>query len=493
MNTQDAVSLISAKREVHVPFKLLVQKTGHGQVELTFLSILRLLPSKRIVALAEYEGEEVLVKTYLGRTANKNAFRERSGVLAIAQSGVNTPPLLWEGEIEDGRVLVFRYLPVATSLAEQWASTVEADSRIEILSVVMKVIASLHKHGVVQNDIHLANFLLSDGRINTIDGGAVEHKAEQMLAENPSLKNLALFFAQFYPKSDVLIDQVFKKYVVYRDWSHDESGLRELKTEVLKSRESRKRDYVDKAFRDCTRFQCRARFDRFEVCVRDVCTDELVAVMSDPDKFIESGELLKDGNSTTVALVHLGNRSFVVKRYNVKSFWHGLRRLFRKTRAWQSWGNAHRMDFLGIPALNPVAMVESRWGPVRKTAYLITDYIDAPDMLEWIQAGSIVEGDELEKSKHELEAVVDVIKELSEVQVSHGDLKATNFLMSESGPILIDLDGMQDHGSYRGFEQAFKRDLIRFMDNWRDYPRLRSSFASMLKELSVQYNVSFIE
>ena len=137
MNTQDAVGLISAKREVHVPFRLVAQKSGHGQVELTFLSILRLLPSKRIVALARYEGEEVLVKTYLGRTASKNAFRERSGVLAIAQSGVNTPELLWEGEIDGGRVLVFRYLPDAISLAEQWANAADPEFRIQILNVVM--------------------------------------------------------------------------------------------------------------------------------------------------------------------------------------------------------------------------------------------------------------------------------------------------------------------------------------------------------------------
>ncbi len=492
MNTQDAVSLISAKREVRVPFKLLVEKSGHGLVELTFQTILRLLPSKRIVALAQYEGEEVLVKTFLGRTANKNAFRERVGVLAIAQSGVNTPELLWEGEIEDGRVLVFRYLPDAISLAEQWATATDSDSRIKILSVVMKVIASLHKHGVIQNDIHLANFLLSDGRINTIDGGAVDHRGEQTLAEVPSLKNLALFFAQFYPRFDVLIDQVFQKYVGYRGWEMTEARLEKFKNEVLRCREFRKRDYIDKSFRDCTRFKCRRSFDRFEVCVRDACSVELESVMEDPDKFIEAGILLKDGNSATVALVHLGTRSFVVKRYNVKSFWHGLSRIFRKTRAWHSWGNAHRMNFLGIPALNPVAMIETRWGPIKKTAYLVTEYINAPDMLEWLLASTKTE-DEIEKSTAELEAITSIIKELSEVQVSHGDLKATNFLMSEEGPVLIDLDGMKDYKSRHRFEQAFRSDLIRFMDNWRDYPSLRSSFALLLKELSVQYNVSLLE
>ena len=82
MNTLDAVKLINAKREVHTPFKLVVQKFGYGQVELTFLSILRLLPSKRIVALAEYEGEQVLVKTYLGRTHSADLSTVRPAMTA---------------------------------------------------------------------------------------------------------------------------------------------------------------------------------------------------------------------------------------------------------------------------------------------------------------------------------------------------------------------------------------------------------------------------
>jgi tRNA A-37 threonylcarbamoyl transferase component Bud32 len=492
MNTQDAVSLINAKREVKVPFKLLVQKMGDGEVELKFLSILRLLPSKRIVALADYEGEEVLVKTYLGRTANKNAFRERVGVLAIAQSGVNTPDLLWEGEISGGRVLVFRYLPDAISLAEQWASAADSEARVRILSVVMKVIASLHKHGVIQNDIHLANFLLSNGRINTIDGGAVEHRGEGSLTEAASLKNLALFFAQFYPRFDVLIDQVFKEYVSCRQWDNDEALIEKLRREVLRCREERKHNYIEKSFRDCTRFRCRTSLGRFEVSVRDDHSMELAQILEDPDKFIETGTLLKDGNSATVALVQLGGRSYVVKRYNVKNFMHGLRRSFRKSRAWHAWGNAHRLDFLGISAMKPVAMVENKWGPIRKSAYLVTEYIDAPDMLEWVQAGS-KQNDETKRPAAELEAIITLIRELSEAEISHGDLKATNFLMGEGGPVLIDLDGMKDHKNHHGFKQAFRRDLIRFMDNWQEYPGLRASFATLLKELSVQYNVSLLE
>ena len=216
------------------------------------------------------------------------------------------------------------------------------------------------------------------------------------------------------------------------------------------------------------------------MCVREAYCDELAELMEDPDKFIEAGLMLKNGNSSTVALVQLATRSLVVKRYNIKNSWHCLRRAFRKSRACRSWSNAHRMEFLGIPALKPVAMIENRVGPIRTTAYLITEFIEGPDALKCLRADP--NGD--------LEAITGILQELSNVQISHGDLKATNFVMTSEGPIMIDLDGMKEHGTRQSFEQAFSRDLERFMENWQDNPELKSRFAGLLRELSSQYGVT---
>jgi tRNA A-37 threonylcarbamoyl transferase component Bud32 len=480
MNTLDASGLIDARRNVRTPFRLLVHQPGVGQVELSFISVLRLLPAKRIVALAEHEGQQVLVKMFLGRTAGKYAYRERTGVMAIARAGVSTPELLWEGKIENGWLLVFRYLPDAVSFAQQWSLSHDSRTRIDILTGVIKILAKLHDHGVIQNDIHLANFLLSEGRINTIDGGAVENKGEEQLTEQSSLKNLALFFAQFFPRFDVLIGEVFCRYEEYRGWQVDEGRLQRFRSEVLRCRESRKRNYIDKTFRDCTRFLCGSRFTRFEVCEREAYCDELAELIDDPDKFIEAGSVLKNGNSSTVVRINLSNRSLVVKRYNIKNTWHGLRRAFRRSRAWQSWSNAHRMEFLGIPALKPIALIENRVGPLRTTAYLITEFIEGPD------ASEILRGD----ADDALQAISAILHELSDARISHGDLKATNFVMTDGGPVMVDLDGMKEHKNRQTFEQAFVRDLRRFMDNWQDDPGLQARFSGLLRDLSDQYGVS---
>ena len=82
---------------------------------------------------------------------------------------------------------------------------------------------------------------------------------------------------------------------------------------------------------------------------------------------------------------------------------------------------------------------------------------------------------------------MNILHKLSESQISHGDLKATNFLMSKSGPVMIDLDAMREHKNSQQFARAFKKDLERFMENWRDNPTLTSQLSGLLSELNYRY------
>jgi len=474
----DVNCLINAGRNIETPFRLRVSKPGCGASDIEFVRILRLLPGKRIVALAKDQGRSVLVKTYLGRNAARNALREMSGIKLIEQAGVSTAGLLWEASLPgDGQLLAFEFLPNAIGLSEQLKKCEE--QRTDILSSVMQIMSRLHSHGVIQKDIHLANFLLSLGEIYTIDGGGIHSRTTEPLSEQPSIDNLALFFAQFLARYDVLVPAVFSDYEEARGWGQDEGRLSGLQKEIARHRGLRKQAYIDKAFRDCTRFVCRSSFRRYMVCERNEYSDEMQAVLENPDKFIADGHSIKQGRTSTVALVHLQDRSLIIKRYNIKGVAHGLQRAFRKSRAWVSWSNAFRMEFLDIPSLKPIALLEDRIGPLRSKAYLITEYIEGPDALQCLR--------EMEKPNGELEALANILYKLSESQISHGDLKATNFVMSNNGPVVIDLDAMREHKSHVTFAKAFKDDLERFMENWQDSPTLASRFQGLLSDLNDQY------
>ena len=200
METIDPKRLINLGRAVEAPFCMKIDWSGNTAL-LICKQIFRLLPGKRIVALAEFEGKDVLVKIFLGRMATRNKDRELEGVRLIADAEVRTPALLWQAKSECRRsdILAFEYLPDAIGLFDRWREATGDDERVDILRGAMIDIARLHQKGIVQEDIHLANFLSSKGRLFTIDGGGVSRITKGALPVGFSLHNLGWFFAQFYP------------------------------------------------------------------------------------------------------------------------------------------------------------------------------------------------------------------------------------------------------------------------------------------------------
>lgn len=82
--------------------------------------------------------------------------------------------------------------------------------------------------------------------------------------------------------------------------------------------------------------------------------------------------MLKDGGTCTVVRIDLEGLPVAVKRYNLKNTRHALSRAWRPSRAWQSWIEAQRLSYYGIPTPRPLAVVERRFGPLRGRAYLVT-------------------------------------------------------------------------------------------------------------------------
>ena len=82
--------------------------------------------------------------------------------------------------------------------------------------------------------------------------------------------------------------------------------------------------------------------------MRRAHAERLQPLLADLDGHIERGHIFKTGGAATVARVELDGRPLLVKRYNIKSRLHWLKRCWRPSRAWHSWIAGNRLDFLGI-------------------------------------------------------------------------------------------------------------------------------------------------
>jgi tRNA A-37 threonylcarbamoyl transferase component Bud32 len=316
----------------------------------------------------------------------------------------------------------------------------------------------LHDNCVYQQDVHLNNFLIRDGAIFLIDGDQVLFKAEPpALALKKAVDNLALFFTQLYPWEDEKIEPLFNYYCSLRLSVSDEISLRAVRKQLQKRRLWRERKFLEKKiFRVCSDFNMIKNWKHYCLFSREIGVEAASNFMSDPDRFIDEGEILKSGRSATVAKICFAGKAYAVKRYNKKSNYHRLARSLKESRAAVSWRNGHLLRFNGLPTAKPILMLEQRLGKMRFGSYIITEYIPGEHAANYFSRD-----DQSDEAKMIAEEVAGLVGKLHKSGISHGDLKSHNIWIAENRPILIDLDGMRRNKYEIQHERLVKEDWLR--------------------------------
>ncbi|MDX1299693.1 MAG: lipopolysaccharide kinase InaA family protein [Pseudomonas sp.] len=458
-------SLAQAGRAPALPLTLELADAA-GTAALTLQRLLRVLPGQRYVAQAEWRGRPVLAKLLVGNKAARHFQRELAGARLLAELGLPTPQLLADGLREDeGGWLLFEYIDGAESLWDAWRAVanqplLSADQQA-VLADALSSIAQMHAKGLWQADLHLDNLLRHNGQLWVIDGGGVQVEvAGQPLSRAKVLENLGVFFAQLPAELTPFIEELLVHYLLAN--GEHALPLEALLSEVAKVRKWRVRDYLRKVARDCSLFAAKVGAFGLRVARRE---DEagLQPLLANLDRLTEQGHIYKTGGAATVVRVELDGRSLVVKRYNVKSVAHWLKRFWRPSRAWHSWVEGNRLQLLGIATPQPLVVLEQRWCWLRGRAYLITEYCGGQDIIA--RFSNYHDGSPPET---ELLALDRLFAALLRERISHGDFKGHNlFWDAQLGCwSLIDLDAMQQHRSARSFARAYARDRARFLRNW---------------------------
>ena len=456
--------LKTAGRTPDLPLTLeLADAAGPGQLQL--LSLLRVLPGERYVGAAVWRGRPVLAKLLVGSKAARHFQRELNGVRLLAAQGLTTPPLLADGLQEgEGGWLLFEFIDGAESLADAWQAVEDlpplADEQTAVLAEALGAIAQMHAKGLWQEDLHLDNLLRQDGKLYLIDGAGIRvQEAGKPLSRDRVLENLGVFFAQL-PKN---LEPFTEELLVYYLLSNGEHALplQALEKQVRKVSAWRLKDFLNKVGRECTLFSVL----RGPFALRAIRREEeaaMLPVLDQADALLDRGHLFKTGGAATVAQVDVAGRPLVIKRYNIKGFVHWLKRFWRPSRAWHSWREGNRLAFLGIATPKPLAVLEKRFFWLRSRAYLITEHLPGPDIIERF-APYVERGDAPES---ELLALDHLFAELIRERISHGDFKGHNLFWDKGRWSLIDLDAMRQHSSNASFATAYAKDRARFMRNW---------------------------
>ncbi len=437
-----------------------------------------------MVCRANFQKHTVIAKLFIHpKKSTTDHKQELAGYKYLVDSKTITPELISSGSITNrGFYVLYKYIEETTSL-ERYITPKPNRLSLAYIKRLIPVIAKMHNANIQQMDLHLNNFLVQQNGDKTelyaIDCGDVsalnEAPEKRLLQVN---KNIACIFSQL----PIIYDQYLSDFLtVYRQESaiQQVANQADICNQIKQWRKWRITNYLKKANRNCSEFICEQSWHETRCYKREYANREWQNFYSQLDRLVENSPRLKDGNTATVALAQCQGNQIVIKRYNIKNLRHWLGRFWRPSRGWKTWQNAHRLGVLGIKTPEPIAIIEQRFGWFRHKAFYISRYDPAVDALTKYSETDKVTDEHLEDFEQLFTTMV-------YSQLSHGDLKANNILLTENGLSVIDLDAMQIHANPQRFKKAFSRDLKRFMKNWPAKSNTHKQFEQLLNRLPKQ-------
>jgi len=460
------------------PFTIKTISAEGKNIDIMCNKSLRTIPDRRVACVGRFQGKPVFVKVFFHPfKAERHWQRESRGIQMLMENNIPVPDLLFAGRESGGpgRILVQELMPDPVNVMDEWRKNPQ--HAMKYLNRILGLVVKMHDAGIYQKDMHPDNFLLSGDDTFCIDVAMLDKSVLPLYAEE-SCSNIALLAAQFPPEEGDLETGLWKKYCEIRkqDWFDD--YLPVYRNEIIKSRNTRGEKLLAKLYRNSSGYIYDKNL-RKQFCIKSHWKaadttgklNNLEKLFSDKDAVF-----LKQGGSSTVIKINIDGTDLVVKRYNIKNFVHGLRRAFRRTRASRSWAMSHLLQLYGIDTPEPIAFFENRVGPVRRTSYFICEYVAGQNLLEYFS-----DTDELtDEQKQIADRTISLINKLKKAGIHHGDMKATNLVVRKGRIYLFDLDGMSWFQGASRSAWYHRKDVQRFLRNWRPDSEIYKYFSSRL-------------
>lgn len=453
------------------PFVLSIKRSSSNPETESLLckEHLRFVPRGRDVYDAEWKDRSVVVKVFSKRLRAAHRFRkEWQGLQQLRSRDIDTPEPLFCGKTEDGRfaVVVEKILDSPTMLDAFDAAT-EKSTQVDLLIRVCRELAREHEKGIMQQDLHLDNFLLDGERLLVLDPGQMRF-FDGPLARKMSISQLALLVRYMPAEDGESISRICAEYFKARRWRFEKPDQVTFQKEIkLHTRQT-----IRKSLRKCLRTNkrhLRIRTSGFRALIDRSFCDGV-----DPRDFVEQidelmakGEILKDGNTCYMSRFTWNGSDIVVKKYKHKGLVHSFRHTIKRSRARQGWLHGYRLGVLEIATPKPVVYIERLKGPLVWKSYLITEYVEGQKLYYFLRDDSI----DNEQRAATMHRILEMVDKLREYRITHGDLKPSNILIADDGPVLTDLDSMKVHKSSLACRRRWAKDRTGLEELVRQFVR----------------------
>ena len=427
------------------PFPLTIRPASSNSQPQTIMCVglLRRLDKKRKVFDAMWGQKPVVAKLFTAPIKAKyHMKREWRGLKLLQERGLNSPTPLFYGKTKQHDwAVVTEKIDKALTVREVWDKIADRDKKRELLCRIGRELAKQHSKGVLQKDLHLGNFLLQKEKLFALDPAQMRFVAGEV-DKKQAISQLALLTSIVPDEDTDTVVSVCEEYARVRSWKFTQSDM----VMFWKKLAGHKKTGIKKALKKCLRTN--KRHQRIKegsfrgVTARDFFEKaDFRKFVENVDELTQKGQILKNGNTCFVSRINFVGKDVVVKRYNHKGIIHSIRHTIKRSRAHRCWLHAHRLEMLNIATPRPLAYIEQCKGGLVWKSYLVTEYIEGQKLYDFLRNSGA--------TKQQRSKVTGQVKELLDKigkhRITHGDLKHTNILITDNGPVLTDLDGMKVH------------------------------------------------
>jgi len=439
--------------------------------EIIPLSILRYVPGNRLVLRAKWQNNIIAVKLFFHRYKKYWHWqRECHGLQRLQEADIKTPMIVYKGtnHTKTAYLIATTYIENAHHFDDMLPPP---DTTLPFLKAHIAIMVKLHKKNYVQHDWHVNNFLYTPDFIYAIDAGQI--KPLRWQKNKVRFNNLALFLSNLPDGYQLFYRALYDAYC--KDFSLPGSLSYAFVLQCIAAHKKRRLEKLQtKVFRASTLTLYKKTFFMRLLRTIKTRTPEWSDVLAHPNKlFTPEAIYLKKGNSSTVIKCSIDNKDYVIKRYNIKNAWHAVLRFIQPTRAAVNWRFSHVLNALSIPTPEPYAMVEHRFGCLRRTSFFISLWQAGVPLETYLPYATPAQQQLIAQQ------VITIFNQLREAQIIHGDTKASNWLVHNDKVYLLDLDGMTYYKTPVFFMRARQKELSRFLKNWND-EKIRHLFSDLI-------------
>ena len=443
--------------------------TAGSEVGLTLGTCLRDLPRRRSVWHAKLDGtgREILLKIYQKHPKQeRDLVREWGNSKKLISAGLPLPQPLFRAEYRGDCAVVFDFISGGKTLSHPQLLG-DDNTRAKLLKQVAEIHAAAHSHGCYQSDNHLGNYLWGGDRLWLLDAGSYVFAGDSLM-EGLRAGNLAMFEAS--------LPLAYAKCFRVALEAHYPQPVCVMKVAGKKALLHRRDAYFKKTLRSCTEFEHLREHGKDWLACRDIDQGLKNEMLNDPDQFFKKQDWLKKGNTCSVVEVEYGGRHYILKRYNRKSLLYRWLHLWSGPRARASWSNGHVLRLFGVATPRPVACMLVKPRLLLNKAYLLMEKVSGMPL------GQVAKQQMSELIPRASAGFASRWRELDMLQATHGDMKASNFILDDEGELhLIDLDGLTFHNSRHAQQKGMHKDFRRFMRNWEAHPEIGKVFKASIE------------